>query len=370
MRPLAVWSLAALACFPGALLAAEPGPPKRPASQPPRKVYTFRQLLDRAKLIVVATVETTPPAADDGTQEPSQAGEGAGPREARRAWLRVSEILKGSEQRGVIPVESLGPPLPRGARAVWLLVRTDGAGRYLIDSKQCAYGVRHLAKVQLGLRDPSRINPRSYLRRADYEDARRLRALALARALGRARPTGAVRGLALDVFVVRNVLAAGRTLAVRFTLTNRTARPIHVRDSVDMNYIVRLTPLTREGRPAGEPVLIRQKGLGALGELGGGKADLDAMVLETDFHRIAPGRQLLRVIHLPPADHPELARAGFYEIATIYRSTSAGRPAGLEAWTGTLVSDPVPLVIRPSGRSPGKVPGPGQERVGREEGRP
>jgi len=294
-------------------------PERRRAPFPP-KAYTLRELLERAEIIFVGKVAY-----------PAGGAGGAGGAGSTR--LAPEEVLKGKVPDEGLEVDTVGPPLPRGARAIWFLPAKKPGRGYVIDHPQCAYDVLYLSRVKAALKDPRGIGLQDYLREGDVRLARLIAERAeygLDSEKLAARPVSGKLQLSVKAAPAR--IRIGGDLSVEFVLTNLGEEPAHVMNSVFRNFFLRV----RRAKKGSPPLLLNQRDASVLKGLA---LDLGDFVNVTDFSELAPGRKLSTMLHYSPTHFPVLRGAGKLEVTGIYRVSLGRVETGFEPWRGTLVGE-------------------------------
>jgi len=288
--------------------------PERRRAPFPRKAYTLRELLERADVIFVGKVAY--PAGGAGSTR-----------------LAPEEVMKGKVPDEGLEVAAVGPPLPRGARAIWFLATKKPGRGYVIDHPQCAYDVLYLSRVKAALKDPRGIGLQDYLREGDVRLARLIAERAEYGLDSEKLAPRPVSGkLQLSVKAASARIRVGGDLSVEFVLTNLGEEPAHVMNSVFRNFFLRV----RRAKKGSPPLLLNQRDASVLKGLA---LDLGDFVNVTDFCELAPGRKLSTMLHYSPTHFPILRAAGKVEVTGIYRVALGRVETDFEPWRGTLVGE-------------------------------
>ena len=333
----------------------------------PDRIYTFRELLDRSDLILVADV-VVPEGSKKGAPQ-------------KTGLLRVRKVLKGDVPQDSICFRVEGPPLPAGAKAIWFLTTPGPDGVFVIDHPQCAYDTTHRALVEIGTRTRERIRRGYYLRREDERLAERIRRAKEKRALAGVRPGPTPEGLALAFEVADRKSRAGEPVLARFTLTNGGPKTLLVCDSAQECWFVvaepeatgdtpgeRLatedtevtegngSPARRSPRRSDSVLSVTSVAKSVVAKAGApeirGQSALGIglLISEHDFTRLAPGKSVRRSLTVSPEVVGLLREPGKVSIRGVYHYRRPPAPLvdlPRRAWEGSVASDPVEIEVLP-----------------------
>jgi len=318
--PIAIGLLVSLVASAAPAAAGDAAPPAPPGGGRartafPKKAFTLRELLERAEVIFVGKVT-------------SGGGKEAGP-----ARLVPEEVLKGAVPDEGFAVTTLGPPLPAGAIAIWLLAAPKPGAGYVIDHPQCAYDVLYLSRLKKALASPREIGLRDYLRKSDLRLTRLIAKRAeLGMGAQKLAPRPVSGKLQLSVKTAPMRLRVGEDLSVEFVLTNLGEEPTHVMNSTFRNFFLRV----RRSKPGARPVLLNQRDASVLKGLA---LDLGDFVSVTDFFELGPGKKLSTTLHYSPTHFPVLRKPGKVEVTGMYRVALGRVELEFEPWRGSLVGE-------------------------------
>lgn len=278
------------------------------------------------------------------------------------AYKRAQELLNGGKSDikpqvktattveniniGVIPVSEKVLP-PPGTQAVFFLwdgePRVEGAMPiYRINHPQCVYDTKVLPQVRSGLLAPRSISDGRFLRDWDQRAAERAAQRKEDEALKKVIGGEPVRGLQLDIVHPHLMVRGDNSFQISTHLLNTFGRETMVYDGPAASYGI---ILRAKDAPPEAALIFRLNRF----------EDVDPTLLSitslTDFEGIAGNNMLTREHQIDARKFAALkGLSGEYTIRMFYTNTKDGVKDGLNspAWTGTLVSKELPMVLKKS----------------------
>ncbi|MCY3023374.1 MAG: hypothetical protein NTW87_30715 [Planctomycetota bacterium] len=339
-------------------------PEPRPQALP---VYTFAELLAKAERIVVADVgQTKDGVATLVVRETLKAPENDAKYMEPERLKRAADLL--SNDKLDLPPLPPRPQAPASVRAViegarlppegtqaifFLWDKVGGASgqeqAYRVAHPQCLYDMEVVAQVRAAIARPRSVADGRYLREWDRDMAARARARQANEALLKAKGGDVVMGL--------RIVAAGPMLSLRgdnsFSVTarieNTRSREQAIYDGPMGGYGVLLRP---KGAQPGAGIVLHKP----VSTLGADTAVLGIADL-IDFATVKGSGVLTKELFFDAKECPVLrGLEGEHTVSAFFSTTQDGRGLDLGApvWTGTLVSEEVPLQFQKSGRAEAK----------------
>jgi hypothetical protein len=322
----------------------------------PLAFYSFSDLLTKAERIVVAEVGPTEAGAvalivRETLKAPENDAKYVEPERLKRA----ADLL--ANDKAELPPLPARPKAPARLRAVVEQMRLPPEGTqgvfflwdraageagavptYRIAHPQCIYDVELLEQIKAGVARPRSVADGRYLRDWDREMAARARLRQTNETLLKTKGGEAVMGLRLRALRPALSLRGDNSFAVTVRVENTRSRDQALYDGPASGFGVLLRPKNGE---AGAGLVLRQPAA----KMGTDRAVLSIADM-TDFTTIQGDSFMAKELFFDAKEQPALRGVdGEFTVAVFLYSEQDGR--GLElnmpVWTGTMVSDEVPL---------------------------
>ena len=300
-------------------------------------IYTAAEMIRRSRAILRARLEKLPQSAADARYEP--------------AVLNASEVIKGRKSFERTHVLMRKGMLPDGAKGVFFLWETaEKSGEreehaYLLNHPQNFYDDSLADIIRYAVEHPGTLGESDYFREWDRKRASAMAGSEGDSALLADDIPAERKGLAIEAGGFFPAAIGDNSFRLTFTLKNTSDSLIHVYDSADTGFRLRLR---KKDAPAADKGAILRPDDGGI--LKGLDLDLSQYVTELDFQTIAPGASLTRDLYFSSAQYPALRELnGAYLLTAIYFSRQDGRQVKLKAWTGIIASRPVEVIFKPVG---------------------
>jgi hypothetical protein len=345
---LAAW--AALAgCQAGSVFGAQDEKPKGAAATGAElEIFTLSQLLGKAAHIVVAEVGET----RDGLVEliVQKALQAPAPDKKERdadAIKRANALLKGEppsavDAKRIRVAPGSGKLPPPGSQAVFFLwdriegQQTADTACYTLSHPQCVYDLEALPQVQAGIQRPRAVADGRYLRAWDRDMAGHVRQLKLDQSLLGLKGGDVVLGLRIKAGLATFTMSKDNSFRVNGIIENTRAQEQMLYDGPAGGYGARLKP---RGGGKGHVLRVSMRSV----------VSVDRAVLDipepADFVSIAGNKHVGKEMIFETKDFPILKTlSGEYLLSVFYTSSQDGAAELDEkAWTGTLVSEDIPI---------------------------
>ncbi|MCX7804008.1 MAG: hypothetical protein N3A38_02350 [Planctomycetota bacterium] len=299
-------------------------------------IYTAAELIRKSKAILRGKLEKLPTAGPVGRYEP--------------AVVEASEIIKGRQAFQRTQVLVLKGMIEDGAKGIFFLWETaEGTGdshanAYLIAHPQNFYDDSLADLVRHAVEHPATLRESDYFREWDRKRAAESSAGGGGPSLLREDLPKERRGLTIEIGGFLPAAIGDNSFRTTFTLRNTTAESIHVYESVDTGFRLRLR--RKDAQPGEEGMLLVPDDGGILKGL---DLDFSQYVTELDFQEISPKGSLTRSLYFSSAQYPALKDLkGKYLLSALYFSRQDGRQLGIKAWTGAIASEPIEVVFEPA----------------------
>lgn len=345
------------------------------------EIYTLAELLEKADLIVLGEVagddgvgarikvldllkqpedpavkKMTDPAREKLAEERlallAAGKEPAAEDEAKEEKLKAATVLPAL---GVEPSGRMRLPAAGTQGLFFLWERIDGSKetplRYRLAHPQCLYDPSYAAIAKVAVARGRFLDRTVYLRDWDEKMARRA-AVANADGAIRAHAAGAEEnGMRLKALSPRrSVHRNDNSFSVVVEFENLLARDVYFFDGMQSNFGVRLR---RKDAAPETAIVLRMKLKNVTEGVDGGTLEL---LDYGDFALLAKGKTCTRTLYFDAPDHTGVKDLdGEYLVAGFYTSTVDGRGVknlNTLAWTGTLLTQEVPLAFSKDGVQP------------------
>ncbi len=319
------------------------------------EIYTFSELLAKAERIVVADVGPLSGASvtltiRESLKAPEAAPNYISPERMKRAAdllandkLNLPPLPPDSKPPASMRVRLQNVVAPReGTQAVFFLwERVDAVGgvpTYLLGHPQCIYDAELASQVKVGLAQPRAVADGRYLRDWDRQAAERQRQGRANDALINAPRGEVVMGLRLVARRPTLSLRGNNGFAITVRVENTRNRAQAIYDGPAGGYGVVLRPKAAQ---SGGTLVLRQSTSG----MGTDSAVLN-IADATDFATISADGFLTKELYFDARNAPVLTTLqGDYVLCAFFVSAQTGKGLDIDnpVWTGTLVSDDIPI---------------------------
>jgi len=326
------------------------------ARRPALAFYTCAELLAKAERIVVAEVGPEQEGASvllvrETIKAPENDPKAMEPERMKRA----AELL--ADDKLELPplkapgslrakAENLRLP-PEGTQAIFFLWDklpgdAKAGAAYRVAHPQCVYELELLGQVKAAVARPRSVADGRYLREWDKQMAARARQRHANEALLKMKGGDAVMGLRVRALRPTLSLRGDNSFAITVRVENTRAREQLVYDGPGGGYGILIRPKNAE---PGAGLVLRQSN-------GAGGADNAVLNLadETDFTTVKGESFIAKELFFDAKELAALRQIeGDCTVAVFFSTEQDGRGLELAApvWTGTMVSEEVPLKFRP-----------------------
>ncbi len=332
---------------------ASPPAPQKPEAKP-ISYYTFFELLNRSERIVVAEVakdkdgNTVLKVQQSLKALPWVAPKKVDPEAVKRAAARLANdkvdlpppAPPATAPQEFIPIvaEKTVPIPPEGTQAIFFLWEhtAPGDAAYRVSHPQSVYDADLLPQVKLGANRPRSVADGRYLREWDHQMAQRARQREADKAIETQKGGETVMGLRLWALRPQVSMRHDNSFSITAKIENTHAKDQAVYDGAAAPYAVRMRP-----KAGGATVVLHIP-----------VAVADSSVLSItdalDFTTVARESSITKELFFDAKEIKGLgAFNGEYFVSAIYSSSfdGSGLDIGTPVWTGTLVSEEVPITF-------------------------
>ena len=329
----------------------------------PVAYYTFFELLNKSERIVLAEVgkdkdgNTTLKVQQSLKSPVSFTPKKLDPEAIKRAAARLAndkvelpppapaapppaEVLKVQTEKSV-PVPS------EGTLAIFFLWEhtAPGEAAYRIGHPQCVYDADLLPQVKLGANRPRSVADGRYLREWDHQMAQRVRQRDADKALDQLKGGETVMGLRISALRPQVSVRHDNSFNITAKIENTHAKDQAVYDGPSGSFAVRIRPKSGDGAS----VVLHMSVENVVSAV---DSSVLAITDALDFTTVPHDSSITKELFFDAKVHKILGTFnGEYLVSTIYTSSfdGAGLDVGTPVWTGTLISNEVPVTFEGSG---------------------